>query len=155
MRFIKIPLIALLLQGIPEITSVTTLAFVIAGIPLKWNRILVIGIALAFCAYVVRLFPIPFGIHSILLIFVLFIIFTKLTKGDAALSFMASSISFLALVIFESSCISLVGLIFKLTPEKIFNDLVIRIVVGEGHMLLLFLAAFLVNKVYITLGIQP
>ncbi|EGW36350.1 putative membrane protein [Desulfosporosinus sp. OT] len=153
-RLIKIPLIALILQGIPEQVAVTTLAFVIAGIHLKWDRILMIGIGQAFCAYVVRLFPIPFGIHTILLLIMLFIILTKFTKGDVALSFMASSITFLVLGIFELTCMSLVMQIFGFTPETLFNDLVLRILVGELNMLLLFISAFLVNKLYITSGIH-
>lgn len=151
----RIPLLALLLQGIPEQTAVITLAFVIAGIPLKWNRILLIGIFLAFCAYLVRLFPIPFGIHSILLLYVLFIILTWITKGDVGLSFIASSSSFLVLVIFEFSCMSLFMFIFGFTPETLFNDLVIRIVVGEPHVLLLFISAFLLNKLYKTRLLEP
>ncbi len=149
MRIIKIPLIALLLQGIPEETAVVTLAFVIAGIPLKWNRVLLTGIVLAFCAYVIRLFPIPFGIHTILLLFILFIILSRLSKGDLGLSFIASSSSFLALAIFEFSCMSLFMQTFGLTPKTIFDNLVIRIVVGEPHVLLLFISAFLLNKLYI------
>ena len=150
MRLIKIPLIALLLQGIPEQTAVITLAFVIAGIPLKWNKVLLTGIVLAFCAYVVRLFPIPFGIHTILLLFVLFIILTFITKGDVGLSFIGSSSSILALGIFEYSCMSMFMLIFGFTPETLFNDLNIRILVGEPQVLLLFISAFLINKLYIT-----
>lgn len=88
MSTIKIPLIALLLQGIPEQIAVVTLAFVIARISLKWNKVLLIGIVLAFCAYVIRLFPIPFGIHTILLIFLLFIFLTRLGKKDVSLSFL-------------------------------------------------------------------
>lgn len=149
-RSIRIPLIALLFQGIPEETALVTLAFVIAEIPLKWNRILFIGIFLAFCAYVVRLLPIPFGIHTVSILFILCIIVIWLNKGDVALSFIASSSSMLALVIFEFSCMSLFMLIFGFTPEALLDDLVIRIVVGEPHVLLLFISAFLINKLYIT-----
>jgi len=142
----------LLLQGIPECTAVITLAFVIAGIPLKWKRILLIGIFQAICAYVVRLFPIPFGIHTILLLFILFIILTCITQGDVGLSFIASSASLLVLVIFEFSCMSLFMFLFGFTPKTIFNNLVIRIVVGEPHVLLLFTSAFLLNKLYLLRG---
>ncbi|WP_068964716.1 hypothetical protein [Desulfosporosinus sp. BG] len=145
----RIPLLSLFLQGIPEQTAVLTLALVIARIPLKWNRILLIGIFLAFCAYVVRLFPILFGIHTILLLCVHFIILTWITKGDAGLSFIASSSSFLVLVIFEFSCMSLFMYIYRFTTENLFDDLAIRIAVGEPQVLLLFISAFLLNK-YIT-----
>ena len=146
----RIPLIALLLQGIPELSATVTLAFVIAKLPLKWNRVLLTAIGLAFCAYVVRLFSIPFGMHTILLLFMLFIILTWLSKGDVGLAFVASSLSFLVLVIFEFSCMSLFMFIFEFTPETIFKDLAIRIIVGESQVLLLFISAFLLNKLYIT-----
>ena len=151
-RSVRIPLLSLLLQGIPEQTAVITLAFVIAGIPLKWNRILLIGIFLAFCAYVVRLFPILFGIHTILLLYVHFMILTYITKGDVGLSFIASTSSILVLVIFEFSCMSLFMYIFEFTTKNLFDDLAIRIVVGEPHVLLLFISAFLLNKLYLKRG---
>lgn len=146
----RIPLTALLLQGIPEEIAVITLAFVIARVPLKWYRILLIGILLAACAYVVRLFPIPFGFHTILLIFLLFVILSWFTKGDVGLSFMASSSTFLGLIILEFCCMSLFMHIFEFTPETLYNDLVIRILVGEPHVFLLLISAFLLNKLYIT-----
>ncbi|MDR3586828.1 MAG: hypothetical protein P4L59_16165 [Desulfosporosinus sp.] len=144
----RIPLIVLLLQGIPEQTAVTTLAFVIARIPLKWNGILTIASVLAFCAYVVRLFPIPFGIHTILLLLILFVILTKLSKGDIGLSFIASSVSILALGIFEFCCMSLFMLISGFTPATLFNDLGLRVVIGEPQVLLLFISAFILHKIH-------
>ena len=151
-RSVRIPLLSLLLQGIPEQTAVITLTFVIAGIPLKWNRILLIGIFLAFCAYVVRLFPILFGIHTILLLCVHFIILTNITKEDVGLAFIASSSSILVLVIFEFSCLSLFMYIFGFTTKNLFDNLAIRILAGETHVLLIFIFAFLLNKLSIKRG---
>ncbi|KGP76245.1 membrane protein [Desulfosporosinus sp. Tol-M] len=138
----------MLLQGIPEQIAVAALAFVIAKIPLKWNKVVLIGIILAFCAYVVRLLPIPFGIHLILLIVLLFIALLWLGKGDFSLSLIACLLSFLALVIFEYVCLSLLMPVFGLTPESLSTDLVKRIVIGEFHVFLLFITAFLLNKFY-------
>ncbi|EGW36349.1 hypothetical protein [Desulfosporosinus sp. OT] len=146
MRLIKIPLLALLLQGIPEQTAVVSLAFVIAGIPLKWKKILLIGTVLAVSAYIVRLFPIPFGFHTILLTVVLFISLTWLGKGDLGLSLIACLLSFLVLVTFEFVCLALLMSIIGVTPETLSNDSVVRIMIGEPHVLILFFSAFLLNK---------
>ena len=143
-----IPLIALLLQGIPEQTAVVTLAFVIAKIPLDWRKILLIGTVLAFVAYLLRLFSFSFGIHTILLIILLFIALTWLGKGDFSLSLIASLLSFLALVIFEFVCLSVLMPVFGATPETLFTNLVIRIAMTEPQVLLLFTTAFLLNKFY-------
>jgi hypothetical protein len=63
----KIPILALIFQGIPEQIAVATLAFVIADIPLVWKRIIFIGIIVAFTSYILRLFPLTFGIHTVLI----------------------------------------------------------------------------------------
>ena len=145
---IKISLISLLIQGIPEQTAVVTLAFVIAKIPWKWNEVLPIGVVLAFCTYVIRLLPIPFGIHTILLLLILSVFLARLGKIDIGLSFFASLVTFLFLAIFEYSCMSLYMLFFGLTAEILLDDLVIRIVVGELHVILLFISAFLLKIYY-------
>jgi len=147
-RSISIPWISLLLQGIPELTAEVTLAFVIARIPLKWNKILLIGIVLAIISYVVRLFPIPFGIHTLFLIILLFIALIWLGKGDFSLSLLASLLSFLALTIFEFVCLSLLMPVFGLTPESLSTDSVKRIAITEPQVLFLFISAFLLNKFY-------
>lgn len=59
----NVPFIALLLQGIPEQIALVTLAFVIAKLPFTWKKAVLIGTSFAVFAYVIRLFPIPFGLH--------------------------------------------------------------------------------------------
>lgn len=142
----NIPFISLLLQGIPELTAVVLLSFVIAGIPLKWKRALLIGTILGLCGYVVRQLPIPFGSHTILLLFLLFMVLTKLSKGNVGLSFIASVLSLLTLTIYEFISFSLFMQIFGFTPETLFKNLVIRIVVGEPQVVLLLVSAFLFNR---------
>ena len=148
----NIPAISLLLQGIPEGTAITTLAFVISRIPLKLNKILLIGTALAVCNYVVRKFPIPFGLHTILIIVILFVVLTKLCKGDVGLSFMASLLSCLALVIVETICILLLMPFFSITLKTLSTYNANRIVLGEIHVLLLFISAFLLNKMILKMN---
>lgn len=134
------------MQGIPEQTAVVTLAFIIARIPLKWKKIILFGTVLAFISYVMRMFNIPFGIHTILLIILLFITLTWLGKGDFSLSLIASLLSFLALVIIEFVCLSLLMPVFGVTPETLFTNLIIRIVITEPQVFIMFFSAFLLNK---------
>ena len=133
------------MQGIPEQIAVTTLAFVIAKMPLKWNRIALIGTGLAFSAYVVRLFPIPFGIHTILLILLLFLLLTKF-GGDISLSLIASLISVLAVIILETVCISFLMSFFGVSMETFLTDSITRILILLPQIIGLFILAFIVKK---------
>lgn len=138
-------MLALIFQGIPEQIAVVTLAFVIARIPLKWGKVILFGVSLAFISYGVRLF-VPFGVHTLLLIIILFLALIILGKGDLSMSLIASLVSFLALVIFEFASLSLLMHIINGTPETLFANPLKRTMLGEPNVLLLFIAAFLLNK---------
>jgi len=125
--------------------AVTTLAFVIAKIPIKLNRILLIGTGLAFSAYIVRLLPIPFGIHTIILMLLLFACLTKL-GGDFSLVLIASLISYLALILFEIACFSLLMNFFGITTKTLLSDPIVRILISTPQIVLLVISAFLVRK---------
>ncbi|MGI6120400.1 MAG: hypothetical protein ACOYIB_07540 [Desulfosporosinus sp.] len=147
-RTIRIPLLALILQGIPEQIAVATLAFVIAKTPLKLKKVILIGIVLAFCAYVIRLFPIPFGMHTISLILLLTILLNRLGKRDIGLSFLATSVTYLVLAILEYICMSVFLFLGGYTLETISYDVVMRIVSGVPHVFLLFISAFFLKKYF-------
>ncbi|WP_407312588.1 hypothetical protein [Desulfosporosinus sp. SB140] len=147
MIHINIPFIALLLQGIPEQIAVATLAFAIARISFKWKKIFIISTVLAFSAYLARLSQITFEIHTVLLIILLFVILLTLEKVDLSLAFLSSLLSFLTLAVFEYISVSILMPVFKITPEIIVTNFTIRILIGEPHVLLIFLFALILGHV--------
>lgn len=142
----NIPLLALVLQGIPEQIAVVVLSLVIARTQLNWKKIIGIGIILAFLAYFVRLTPIPFGIHIILLIVFLTGFLIKITKGNMSLSLIASMTSFLTLALFELVSLSISMPLLGFTATDLYTNEWIRILLGEPHVILLFVFAFFVNR---------
>lgn len=103
---------------------------------------------MAFCTSIIRLLPIPFGVHTVLITIILFIFIDRLNKEDHGLSFLASFVTIITLIIYESVCLSLFMFSFGFTPETIFKDSVIRTVAGEPHVILLFISAFLLNILF-------
>lgn len=145
-RLIKINVIGLLLQGIPEGIALTTLAFVIAGIPLQFKTVLLTGTLLEVIVYIVRLIPIPLGFHTILAIFLLFLVLSVLNKGDFGKSFIISLLSCIILILLETACFFLLPLVIIIIPQSLIPFYGIRIILGDIHVLLLFLLAFLIVK---------
>lgn len=143
---INIPFIALLLQGIPEQIAVVTLASVIARIPLNWKKMIPMGIFLALLVYIARLLPAPFGLHTLILIIVLFG-YLLYHNRDLSLSLIASLVSFFALTIFEVSFLSVFMRCFHITKETIFGDPAVRILVGMPQVILIFFTALVISKV--------
>lgn len=140
------PILALLLQGIPEEIGVITLAYAIARIPFRWKEIIPMGIIFALIVSFIRAQNLPFGTHTIVLIFALFIFITLKGKKDVSIALVASILSFLAIIVFEVICISLLTSIFKTPNEEIFMDPVKRVLFTEPQVILLFLTAFIIRR---------
>lgn len=136
----------MLLQGIPEQIGIVTLAYALARIPFKWKEITLMGTVLALIAYVIRAQSLPFGIHTIVLIFALYIFLTLMGKKDVSISLFASLISYSVLVFFEFLSISLITNILNISSEEIFTDPVKRILFTEPQVILIFLTAFIIRR---------
>lgn len=62
----KMTLLSLLLVSVPEAVLVAALGFLLVGIKINFPSLLVIGLLQGGIAYLVRLSPVFFGLHSIL-----------------------------------------------------------------------------------------
>ncbi|MFA6809175.1 MAG: hypothetical protein WCR27_09305 [Eubacteriales bacterium] len=142
----RIPLIALILQGIPEQIAVVTLAFVIAKLQLKWKVIAIGGIGLAVTSYLLRLLPVAFGVHTILLISLLFLLLLKFGQGTLNISLIASLISFLVLILAETACLCALMPVFGVTTERLLTMPTTRILITLPQVVVIFIIAFIIAK---------
>ncbi|MFZ7103533.1 MAG: hypothetical protein ACOWWO_12895 [Peptococcaceae bacterium] len=147
----KIPIIALILQGIPEQVAVVTLAFVLAKASIDWKKIILSGIVMAFSAYILRLLPITFWVHTIILIGILFLIVNQVGRVSTQLSLLGSAISFISLLLFEIICVSFLLGIFNISFESVDMNVYKRILVSYPQVLLLFLVSYILYKKGLTL----
>ncbi len=143
----KIPFLSLILQGIPEQIALVTLAFILARINLEWKKIVAFGVILAFVAYVLRLFPITFGIHTIILIGLLFVFLNQFCHVPLLVSLKASLISYLVLITIEFVFFTSLMALFGMSFEKYLTDVPIRILLGLPQVFILFILAFIILKV--------
>ncbi len=141
----EIPFLALILQGIPEQIAVTTLAFVIAKMTLRWTRVILIGSVLACASYVLRLFPVIFGIHTVFNIATLFVLLKFIGKGHLNLTLFASLLSYLTLIIIEAIYLLFLLPIFGLSFEMLYSNVLLRIIVTLPQVATIFTVAFLLN----------
>lgn len=144
--YVNIPILALLLQGIPEDIALVTLSFVIARIPLNWKQIVGLALIMAFSAYLFRLTPLPFGLHILLLVGLFSIFLFRFSKGNLSLSIIASIISFFTLGIFELISLKFLMPLFHLTTTELYTNEWIRILIGEPQVILLFIFTFLLKR---------
>ncbi|MDK2824254.1 MAG: hypothetical protein PWP71_2172 [Clostridia bacterium] len=141
----KVTLPVLIFVGIPEGIALATLVFVLAEEKLYWNKIFLIGSSLSIGAYLLRLLPITFGVHTIVILILLFFILNVFEKLDAITSINVSIFTFLILVLTETATIPLLMTVLNISKNKLMQDELLKIMVYFPHIILLFLIAYLIK----------
>ncbi|MDK2824253.1 MAG: hypothetical protein PWP71_2171 [Clostridia bacterium] len=143
----KIPFLVLILQGIPEQIGIVALAFAIAKIPFNSKNIVLWGVVLATSAFIIRSLPITFGVHTVVLIGMLYFILNIFEKIDVNISILASLLSYLALIISETLFVPLLMYIFKISRDILLSNIPIRIMITLPHVIVIFLLAFIIKNI--------
>lgn len=144
----QLSLLTFFLQGLPETVAFTILIFAIARIQLRWKIITLIALVQALLAYVLRLLPIPFGVHTVVLS--LFWVFYMVKCGKVSvLKGLYSTFFGIALVILYEFLTHFfyVGVLGLPLHDPSFKNSVVWIFLGWPHIILLFLTALGTNKV--------
>lgn len=145
MSCIDIPVIVLLLQGIPEQIGLVTLAYAIAKVPFKWKELVPMGIILALAANLIRTINLPFGTHTLIILISLFAFLTLYKKSDVDIAIISCILSFFALGLSEFVCLTTLMKVFNLSYDVLFTNLFYRIVFTEPQVILLFVMAFIIR----------
>lgn len=136
----------LLIFGIPEGICIVFLAFALSKVKLHWKKVIPIGIFLSFSAFILRLLPITFGVHTIVYIGLLFYFLVKVGKVPLVNAITNSLATFLLVIIFETTTSSLIMKIFEINQTQLNENLLTRLLVIYPHIILLFISALLVKR---------
>jgi|GEM_PF-1514504 len=137
----KLSLISLLLQGIPESMALGAIVLVFARSRTPLKKLLLIGVLQGATAYAVRLLPISFGIHGIVLIVTL-AIYCRFFGGISVLNALKGAIlAFLCLIVAEMGFQSLLYKVVHTSLREIFQNPFLMAVSGLPQVVLLSLIA--------------
>jgi hypothetical protein len=135
----------LILQGIPETVAITAVVFALLRLGLKWRLIVPIGVAQGLAAYLVRMLPISFGVHTVLLMFVL--------MGLVRLATNADMVSIVRAVLIVNIAIPVLELLGTGTLFKLFRTSYTEVIskwygpfFGWPHVIALYALAFVLDR---------
>ena len=135
----------LLIQGIPEVIAGVALCFALAGVGLKWRHIVPLGVAGAVAIYLIRLLPLPFGVHAIIL-YVFLAGYLRLVFRITVLRALYAGFIVIGLVIlFESVCTVTLFKVTGLSYAQVKTNRLLWALFGWPQVVLLFASAFLVE----------
>ncbi|MGI6308638.1 MAG: hypothetical protein ACOX1X_08620 [Dethiobacteria bacterium] len=143
----KLMLIQWLLQGIPECLAIATLSWILLERQFAAKKILSIGLLQALVAYLVRIFSVPFGIHTLIFIFSLAALLAYFSANFYySRVLFVSLITFVVLGLFELIVLTAASGFLDIPVEAIFADPLLSVLTGLPQVAFLFLSAFLIAR---------
>lgn len=131
----RMPLLAVILYSIPESVILFSFGVAIVGEYIKFKKIFIASVILAFSSMLVRSYVTFYGLHSVIGIFVLFVLFWKLLKLKPWKAIISSIISLMALAALESIILPIILKSQNLTLEELWKDNYRRIVYGYSSLI--------------------
>jgi hypothetical protein len=132
------PIAAVIFQSIPEEIVLFAFGLAIIGEEIKFKKIFVAAVMLAFTAYFVRVLPFPFGVHTIICALAMIVIFKLAFNIQFLPGIIATLSSFGALLSAENSVgLPILSAIGVHSFQDVWSNTILRIIIAWPHLLLL------------------
>jgi hypothetical protein len=138
----KLPFVQWLIQGIPECIAVFVLGLALVEKKVLLRKALIPGLIQAIIIFVIRQFPLPSGLHTLVGFFsasFLFLCFAGITYSRALVVslFVQTALGLSEYIIFSAA-----AYVFKLSLEAILSRPLLVILIGLPHVFILFFLSF-------------
>ncbi|KKM10279.1 hypothetical protein SY88_14565 [Clostridiales bacterium PH28_bin88] len=139
-------LIKFIFQAIPESSGLVAAAMAVMGVPLNWRKIVLLGVLQAVSALVIRQLPVAFGIHTVLLIFLLVLYLRMATGAALSQAFKGVISSFVILIVSEIFSTQLLLSLTQVPIEQVATRPWLMVLFTLPQVVVLFVIALLVNR---------
>lgn len=119
-----------IVRTIPEVLIYIFAGYVFSNTKINIKRYLIASLILAVSTFIVRMFPINYGVHTILIISIQIAILICISKIDTILAISSSIITTISLFIFELLNLWGIKIIFKEQLEEIMSNPISKIIYG-------------------------
>jgi hypothetical protein len=132
--------IMVLLQGIIELIGFVAFCLALVRVPLFWGRITVVGTLLFIITYIIRELQSTFGLHTVILLFLLSLFMRKITHTTPVQGFKAGFIGLIVLTLLEVIIFKLFTVFTKYEQNEIItNDFLWRLLgLPQGILMIIF-----------------
>lgn len=135
-----------LLQGIPECLALAALAVTLSGRKLEAKKIFLIGLSHAPLAYLVRLLPLSFGVHFIILIVVLSTLLHVWLKISLSRGLLTALSGLIILATAETVFVAIIHSSTGVPFEEVRQELLLWVAYGWPHIIFLLMLALFIDR---------
>lgn len=142
----EMSLLRLVFYGIPEGIAIVALVFTIAGVKFDWKKIIFMGTLIACFAFVIRLTPITFGVHTIVSLGILIFFLNYSAKVELARSIISVLITSIVLAIVETASRMMTMNFLNWNIEDVMKDEILITITGIPEIAFMALIIFITKK---------
>jgi len=142
----KMPLISILFYSIPESYLMFLFGLVVIGESISQKKLLAATLVSVIISYLVRFLPIPFGIHTLIGLIVICLLFKYLFNLPVKKALISSLLSLSTLLALENIILYFLELTFDLTLTTIWKSDWLRTIIGWPHLAVLLLIIILLKS---------
>jgi hypothetical protein len=150
----KMPMVSLIFQSIPESIILFSFGLAIMGEYINFKKVFLAATISALASMLVRYIVIYFGLHTIIGIGVIFLLFWQVLKLDAWKSIIASLLSLTILILLETFIMQFVIDMNHTNLHDVLQYNYLRILVTYPHLSLYGLITWIIynKKIYVIKG---
>lgn len=130
-------LIHLLFQGLPETIAMAVFVLTFSNFKLNWRLVLFLGLIQVFTTYFIRMLPLPFGMHTIILVITLSAYVKVATKISLYKALQGSALCIVILALVEISVDWLLFSFLGISFEEAMTNEALWILLGWPQILVL------------------
>lgn len=134
---LRVPIIELFLRLIPEGFLFMFASYAFSKRVIIKNRYIFSSLMLGVAGYIIRLFPINFGVHSVLSIIAMVVITVNINKIDIVKAISAAVIVMILGFVSEGVNVFIIQNIVKANISEIFEDPIMKSLYGMPSLLIL------------------
>lgn len=143
---LKVSLLVTVLRGIPEIYLLFMLIYILDHKPLNRKKLMLSTVIVCVITYFVRILPIHFGVHTILLIILSMFIGVYINKISALKSISGILVGAIILSLCEALDVWILQRFFNIIFFDISPEDIRRTIVTIPSLVLFFIAIFIIKK---------
>ncbi|MTI80016.1 MAG: hypothetical protein FH758_03880 [Firmicutes bacterium] len=132
----KMPIISLIFYSIPEAYLLFNFGLIVLGQKINLLRIIASVLTFVSLSYFTRVLPLPFGLHTLIGIVGIIIIFKLILRLNLKKSIIATLISASTLIALENIVLYILQISFSLSLKEIWQSPTLRTVIGWPHLLI-------------------
>jgi len=143
----NMPIITIILYSFPESYLIFWFGLVIIGHKLKFQNIMLATILSVFFSHAIRRLPLPFGLHTVIGLLIVCLLFLFIFKLDIKKAIFVTLISIGTLIALENTVLYFLQLELHLPLKEIWKHPLLRTFIGWPHLIIwLIITLFIYNK---------